>query len=1653
MFFCFSIPYNYYILSGDKYGLFAINNLGQLYLTSPMLNKTSEEYFELTILISSLSSSIFYCRTNITIIRTPNWSYFICPAIPIEWMIEEESPIGTIIGTVKEILLLINNSSQLIDKIHMELNHTNDDAQSFLLNSQTGIITSNSRLDYEQKTSYSFLILLEPNELNCSILIFIKLININDNPIIFDLNSLMYNITENNLLPYYIGRIRLIDIDQLYSYNYEFYLQQQTTTEISIDYITGSIILNDKLDREYHGSELEYDIIAIDYNNKENNLTNKLIISINDINDHGPKFDQDYYSINISKSIRPDTIIFQINATSKDPIQNGNITYDLINSSDYFFINQQTGIIRLKKYLPSTIINFTLVIKAFENGINLTDYTNLFITITNDDNIYFNIDNNNNKNCFIEENKIINTSICTIGFNSNDFIYELIDYMNYFSIFENNGTIINKKIFDYEMDQHEYNVTIIVKDRENQSIILSSLNLTIYIHNINDNKPEFLTKNLTTILYLFYPSINKIIHRIEIINKDQLYLNFEILNDTYSSYNLQSSLNFTDLILINSIVTDREDNLIIRLSNNNNNNTYLTSYYIDLYIHLIYIQRSIDYPTIVQQTIDGYINSDENFPLINFGQLFIQNQSDYKFIYFNLKSNEYFSLKQLSNNHIELYYNSSLQQYSKQQQQKYRLLQYQIELNVIAINQSIPEINFSNNNNTIIYFSKNHNNLLKSHLIDLHLWPIDREMLERSLSIIINLNPQITYEQFIINSLPLIREYLSDIIGVNIRHVHIYTFDLKNQQQVELLIAIIRYPSRLRPPRYIHKKLLYNALINVTNLFEKILNIKSIEKIFINQCNLKSCENNGRCTSYIKLLNHQYEYFYYDTYQRLIPKYQWNIKCLCLNHYYGQRCQYKQNYQSPCSSNPCSSSERCVEESSTLYTCQCIDEPCSYNEILLENTLDCVNINSPTCRDSSNTLTFDGYSFVRMNITMNLTHHINVTFTFRTQVSQGKLIKLITYDENNQQHLLVIQLNDGYINFQLNKKILFQLNEILINDSLWHHIYFSIDYTLNNNNNNDYYYHIRLDHVFSNKIHLTQKILLKQLKEFFIGNDFHGCLGNLTINNQIIYLQKENNNNNNNHLIEHIGTNNGCQLAEIETRTLRHYTIKDDLCSMYHPCYHGSLCSSQNTKHGLSFTCNCLKPRFSGRQCQYDLQPCLSHPCLFNEQCISSSLINHLNQTYTCISSLINVPVANKSSLYIGLALICCTFILFILLCLSLIIYCQQQRKDKRRNDILNHDKPFVSAPLLIQKSSPPTLPTTNTIEIPIQTLLKLNQNGKQTIETLALVDHNHQPTTMNNFNDKATNNQLNKSLQSIDKHQYQSHESLNRRQSDPKCYSTIGRMNIPPDNFLVHYNSIDYDTTRIPLVNPESADLFDFSSSPTKYFNGHNDENSKNYQTGLNSLSNLTEKLAEQNDIDLTQSSTDSSNNEQTLLTSPITNNERKRSLFNGGSTHSIRASTSSLQKAPVYAKIIKASSKPTNSNGMSTIERLRLSGSPLRLLSSSPTYTRTTSFLKSNPNHENNSFQSSSSSSIKHNKMNPITWKLNPRKLDSLKARRNSRHTDDDDDNNNNNNTNNNETSQLTMTTTINRSRHASDSDLTKEHMKRKKSTKLSSFFQTEV
>lgn len=381
---------------------------------------------------------------------------------------------------------------------------------------------------------------------------------------------------------------------------------------------------------------------------------------------------------------------------------------------------------------------------------------------------------------------------------------------------------------------------------------------------------------------------------------DESNFTCEIIDDILSSYNLRISSNLTELILIQSIHHNREDNLIIRCWKTSKS-------FFDLKLRLIYLQSELKFPMILSETIDGYLNLDEISSNINLGQLFIHNHDQYQFIYFHLITNQYFSLQQLSHNRTDLYFHS------------FHRGDFQIDLIPIALSESIPDIDYSKKIKIFIP------SITEFQSINIHLSPINREMLDRTISLIVNI--QTTYEDFIIHNLPIIQQNFSRMIGVNNDHVHIYTFELRHNQ-IEFLLAILRSTSQ----HYIHKKFLYKILQNTSiNIFDP--------------CQLNSCENHAYCTSSIRLLDNQYTYFYSNTYQRVLPKYQWNKRCLCRNSHYGERCQFRQEKYSPCSSNPCLSMETCLEESSTSYSCQCNHELC-----YRKNSFNCININSPTCR-------------------------------------------------------------------------------------------------------------------------------------------------------------------------------------------------------------------------------------------------------------------------------------------------------------------------------------------------------------------------------------------------------------------------------------------------------------------------------------------------------------------------------------------------------------------------------------------------------------------------------------------------------------------------------------------------------------------------------
>ena len=298
--------------------------------------------------------------------------------------------------------------------------------------------------------------------------------------------------------------------------------------------------------------------------------------------------------------------------------------------------------------------------------------------------------------------------------------------------------------------------------------------------------------------------------------------------------------------------------------------------------------------------------------------------------------------------------------------------------------------------------------------------------------------------------------------------------------------------------------------------------------------------------------------------------------------------------------------------------------------------------------DPLTALTFQGNSEVRLNST----EPLKILFSFRTYSTDGKLLQLIDESEN-----LTIHIIHGHLIVEYNKQIVLEFNDISISDGLWHDLNFFMDNS---------HSRLRLDQVFSGQIIRPQETPLNHDHHFqlIIGTDYHGCLGNLTLNNQPIPLSLSHDHSS----LQFIATSIGCQLPTITNDN-------DDLCSRYSPCYHGGRCLNENE---MSFTCNCSNPRFTGRQCQIDTYPCASHPCSYNEECLPISS-NYHHQSFRCISL---SPSINRL-FYIGL------FLALGLAALFIGFLCYVWKKPRKK---FLRDAPFVSAPLLIQKSSTSTM-------------------------------------------------------------------------------------------------------------------------------------------------------------------------------------------------------------------------------------------------------------------------------------------------------------------------------------------------------------------------
>jgi hypothetical protein len=150
----------------------------------------------------------------------------------------------------------------------------------------------------------------------------------------------------------YLGKIDCVDKDAGENGRIGYRLAENETF-FRVNETTGDVtVLQSKIDRETHGS-LEFKVICEDNSGGKKLKSESFIkVSVVDLNDNKPIFDQEKYTFNIDENLNVYTKITQFNAIDADEALtlNSKVSYR-ISDSNYFSVNSETGELFLIKPL------------------------------------------------------------------------------------------------------------------------------------------------------------------------------------------------------------------------------------------------------------------------------------------------------------------------------------------------------------------------------------------------------------------------------------------------------------------------------------------------------------------------------------------------------------------------------------------------------------------------------------------------------------------------------------------------------------------------------------------------------------------------------------------------------------------------------------------------------------------------------------------------------------------------------------------------------------------------------------------------------------------------------------------------------------------------------------------------------------------------------------------------------------------------------------------------------------------------------------------------------------------------------------------------------------------------------------------------------
>uniref|UniRef100_A0A3B5MAE2 Cadherin domain-containing protein n=1 Tax=Xiphophorus couchianus TaxID=32473 RepID=A0A3B5MAE2_9TELE len=286
----------------------------------------------------------------------------------------ENSPIGTVVITVSA----TDADEGVNGDVTYDFGHvTNEVMKIFNIDSKKGEICLGAAIDHEVSTSYEMRIKAKDGfGLSSYAKVIISITDVNDNAPVVSLKSLTNPIPEDTPSGTEVGIINVQDRDSENNRQVRCSIQENVPFKL-VPSIKNyySLVTTGQLDRELV-SDYNITITATDEGSPPLSSSKTIQLSVADINDNPPVFEEQSYSAYVSENNKPGSSLCTVSARDPDWRQNGTVIYSLLpgevngaSVSSYLSVNGDTGVIHaVRSFDYEQFRSFKVQVMARDNG-------------------------------------------------------------------------------------------------------------------------------------------------------------------------------------------------------------------------------------------------------------------------------------------------------------------------------------------------------------------------------------------------------------------------------------------------------------------------------------------------------------------------------------------------------------------------------------------------------------------------------------------------------------------------------------------------------------------------------------------------------------------------------------------------------------------------------------------------------------------------------------------------------------------------------------------------------------------------------------------------------------------------------------------------------------------------------------------------------------------------------------------------------------------------------------------------------------------------------------------------------------------------------------------------------------------------------------